>query len=84
MMKATDCLGCQARIVLLGAGDVEGAICPKCIDKFLKKQGAVAGRIVRRGRPRKEPAGDCPKCGKVFFRPQGIKMHIKHCKHGGK
>lgn len=78
MMKTTDCLGCQARIVLLGAGDVDGAICPRCINRVLKTN-SVAGRVVRR-----KPAGSCPKCGKVFFKAQGIKMHIRHCKHGGK
>jgi len=28
----------------------------------------------------REVKASCHKCGRVFFRPQGVHQHIKHCK----
>jgi hypothetical protein len=44
--------------------------------KRKKKKKTHAGKTAR-GR---QPVGDCKKCGRVFFVPQGMSRHIKFCK----
>ena len=80
MMKTIACSGCEGVVVLLGQGTVDdGVICPNCCRRIAvpqQRSRKVAAKVVRRGKP----AGSCGKCGKVFFKPQGIHTHVKHCK----